>query len=87
MKCEVYEFQVKEQYEIIPQITQSAFIDEFYSFQNVFIQILGDANSSLIAINEVASFFDVSSETNYEWHFTKCNYVLQDTFIAIVYAF
>lgn len=78
---EVFEFKVDEEGMISPLFEENRLIG---SNTHHVLEIIGSCDS-LIAINEVANYFDCRAAVDYEWKFTRTDYVTDSILLAVIH--
>ncbi len=73
-------FKVDDNGRVVPNPQQIQFLQSTYS--KAVLEILGRADSSLISINEVADFFDLDADAEYEWKFIPTQMVDDNMLLA-----
>lgn len=86
MKTEVLEFKVLDHDRVEANILRSQYMDDFSSYQQFVVQILGDNTTSLIAINEVEDFLDFKADVKFEWNFSISDRVEVNILLAVIQA-
>lgn len=85
-KPNIFTFKVDDQHRIYPQFNGKVDVQAFQNLNKITLQIYGEEDSSLIAINSVADFFEnlLDANTKYEWNFIKKEYSRSNELLAIV---
>lgn len=83
MKTNVYEFRVDNHDRVVPQLG-TLVAAPINPMNHAHLEIIGDANSSLIAITEVSDFFYWNTTLEIEWNFTSSDHVKPKRLFAIL---
>jgi hypothetical protein len=80
----VFLFNVDENDRAHPKFERKELLQPFTQCKQMLLTIVGPLGASLIAINEVADFFESTEDIQYEWKFVECDYILPNILYAIV---
>lgn len=80
----IYLFRIDENDRVSTDLEQDDFISSTNGLSSLNVKIVGKAGSSLVSVSEVADFFDVSGEWEYEWAFRENEYIMPRVLIALV---
>ena len=79
-------FKIREDGRVQPELDRETFIEAVRDCRVMEMKIVGRRGSSLITINEVAEFFDVKADWQYEWEFRENEWIDPDVLIAVIQA-